>query len=334
MKRLLEGTGILFIVLSLTLSFAVAEVPRSATLATHAVGSLYNAIGTGIATVLSRNTPITVRVQAFAGPPAWVPSMESGETDMGVLTGADAVMANKGIVLYKRPFKNVRLLIIGAALHTGFYVQKDSSIQNVSDLKGKRIPSDYPGTPILKLSTSASLATAGLTYDDIVRVPVADLIAGSRAFIEGRTDACYQAVRSPAVEEANARVGGIRFISLINTPEGKKKMGEIYPGSYPFTLKTGSATGILSDTVLMANDVYLVVSKDFSEEAAYEAAKALWEHNEELGEAYRALGAWKPELMVKKSALIPYHPGAIKFFKEKGKWDSEMDALQATLLAQ
>ena len=333
MKRWVESTGIVLVILSMALGIAAAEVPRSATLATHAVGSLYNAMGTGIATVLSRNTPMTVRVQPFAGPPAWVPSMERGETDMGVLTGADAIMAKKGIVLYKRAFKNVRLLIIGAALHTGFYVQKDSPIQNVSDLKGKRIPTDYPGTPILKLSSTACLATAGLTYDDIVKVPVADLMAGSRAFIEGRTDACYFSVRSPAVEEANARVGGIRYISLIDTPEGRKKMGEIYPGSYPYTLKKGSATGILEDTVLMANDVYLVVSKDFSEEAAYEAVKALVEHNKELGEAYRALGAWKPALMVKKSALIPYHPGVIKFFKEKGMWDDEMDAVQARLLA-
>ena len=71
MKRWIESTGIVLVVLSLTLGVAVAEVPRSATLATHGVGSLYNAMGTGIATVLSRNTPITVRVQPFAGPPAW-----------------------------------------------------------------------------------------------------------------------------------------------------------------------------------------------------------------------------------------------------------------------
>ncbi|MFC1867677.1 TAXI family TRAP transporter solute-binding subunit, partial [Thermodesulfobacteriota bacterium] len=333
-KRWIERIGIMLVVLSFTVGVALAEVPRSATLATHAVGSLYNAMGTGLATVLSRNTPMTVRVQPFAGPPAWIPSMNRGETDMGVVTGADAIMANKGIVLYKRSFKNVRLLIIGGALHTGFYVRKDSPIKSISDLKGKRIPTDFPGTPILKLSSSAGLATAGLTYDDIVKVPVADLMAGSRAFIEGRTDACWHAIRSPAVKEANARVGGIRFISLVTTPEAVNEMREIYPGSYPFIIKKGKGTGILADTVVMANDVYLVVSKDFSEEAAYTAAKALWEQNKELGEAYGALRAWRTKFMVKKSALIPYHPGAIKFFREKGAWDEKMDALQAKLLAQ
>ena len=73
MKRYVMGIGFALIVLFLVSSTVRAEVPRSATLATHAVGSLYNAMGTGIATVLSRHTPMIVRVQPFAGPPAWLP---------------------------------------------------------------------------------------------------------------------------------------------------------------------------------------------------------------------------------------------------------------------
>ena len=90
MDKWLERTGIALIALALLALPSLSAVPRSATLATHAVGSLYNAIGTGIATVVSRHTAITVRVQPFAGPPAWLPSMDSGDTDMGVLTSADA----------------------------------------------------------------------------------------------------------------------------------------------------------------------------------------------------------------------------------------------------
>ena len=180
MKKWFTGMVLSLVVLVLTAGSVSAELPRSAMLATHAVGSLYNAMGTGIATVLSRNTPITVRVQPYAGPPAWLPAMDKGETDMGVLTGADAVTSYKGIVLYKRPFKNTRILLVGGSLQLGFYVQKDSDIQSVNDLKGKRIPTDYPGTPIVKLSSVAALASAGLTYADIVQVPVSDLMAGAR----------------------------------------------------------------------------------------------------------------------------------------------------------
>ena len=111
-------------------------------------------------------------------------------------------------------------------------------------------------------------------------------------------------------------------------------MGEIYPGAYPSVMKKGSATGILEDTVILTNDIYLVASKDLSDDGAYEIVKALWVHNKELGEAYRGLRAWRPGRMVSRKAYIPYHPGAIRFFKEKGKWDEKMDALQSDNLAK
>jgi TRAP transporter TAXI family solute receptor len=311
-----------------------AEQQKSATLATHAVGSLYNALGTGIATIVSRHTPMIVRVQPFAGPPAWLPSMNAGETDMGVLTSADAVTSYKGIILYKKPFLNTRILVVGGALQLSFYVPKEAAIETVADLKGKRIPTDYPGTPIVMLSSTAALATAGLTYNDIVKVPVSDLQSGAQAFMEGRADAGWHSVGSPAVEEANARRGGVKFISVVATPEGAKKMGEVYPGSYPSIIKAGSATGVPKDTAVLTNDIYLVAAKEFSDEAAYNTVKALWDFNQELGAAYPALKAWRRERMISKNAFIPYHPGAIKFFKEKKEWTKELEALQIKLLGQ
>jgi TRAP transporter TAXI family solute receptor len=311
-----------------------AAEQKSATLATHAVGSLYNAIGTGIATVVSRHTAMIVRVQPFAGPPAWLPSMNSGETDMGVLTSADAVTSYRGVILYKKPYKNTRILVVGGALQLSFYVPREAPIETVADLKGKKIPTDYPGTPIVRLSSTAALATAGLTYNDIVKVPVSDLQSGAEAFMEGRTDAGWHSVGSPAVEEANARKGGVKFISVIATPEGAKKMGDVYPGSYPSVLKAGAATGVVKDSALLTNDIYLVASKDFSDQAAYETVKTLWEYNQELGAAYPTLKEWRRERMLSKDAFIPYHPGAVKFFKEKSIWTKEMETLQAKLLAQ
>ncbi len=334
MKRLVGGIGILLIALTLWAGFALAAVPRNATLATHAVGSLYNALGTGIATVLSRRTPITVRVQPFAGPPAWLPAMDKGETDMGVLTSADAAMAYKGIAIYRRPFKNIRILVVGGALQLSFYVAKDSPMETVADLRGKRVPTDFPGIPIVKMSSSAVLATAGLTYDDITRVPVSDLMANAQAFLEGRVDAAWFSVGAPAVEEANARKGGVKFLSTISTPDAAKRMADIYPGSYPSVVKAGTATGVLKDTTFLTNDIYLVTAKEMSDEAVREILKALWEFNEELGVAYPALKAWRRDRMVSHTAFIPYHPGAVKFFKEKGAWNNETEAMQTKLLNQ
>ncbi|MEE8434178.1 MAG: TAXI family TRAP transporter solute-binding subunit [bacterium] len=333
-KKVARRSAAILLTLGLAAGAAWADVPRSGTLATHAVGSLYNALGAGIATVLSRHSGMLVRVQPFAGPPAWLPSMNTGATDMGVLTGADAVTSYKGIKLYKRAFRNTRLLLVGGALQLSFYVPKDSPMETVADLKGKRIPTGFAGIPIVKLSSTAALATAGLTYADIVRVPVSHLGTGNQAFIEGRTDAGWHALRSPAVEEANARRGGIKFLSIIGTPEGAKKMGDIYPGSYPVVVRPGRVTGILKPTTVLTNDAYLVATKHMSRETAYTMVKVLWEHNKELGAAHRALRGWRTQRMVSAKALIPYHPGVVKFYKEKGVWNDRMDALQAKLMAQ
>ncbi len=307
---------------------------QSVTLATHATGSLYNSVGTGLASVLNRRSGIVVRVQPFAGPPAWLPSMDQGETDMGLVASPDAVFASKGTVLYKKPYKSPRVLIVGGAFYFGFYVRKVSGMETAADLKGKRVPTDFPGIPVVKLSSSAFLATAGLTYNDILRVPVADLAGASQAFLEGRTDAGWVGLGGAVVVEADARLGGVKFVSAITTPEAAKRAAEIYPGAYPEVVKAGTAAGIVKDTPLLANDIYLVAKKDFSEEAAYQVVKTLWDHNDELGAAFQLLKTWTHDRMVSPRAAIPYHPGAIKFFREKGIWTKDIEALQAKLLAQ
>ena len=334
MRRRLQSIALSMATLIFIPLTAFGEMPRSASLATAAVGSQNNAWGTGIATVLTRYTPITVRVQPYPGPPAWLPLMEKGGADMGLISGTDALNSYKGIVIYKQPFRNTRILIIGGTLNVSFYVAKDASMISVADVGGKRIPTDFPRMPILKLSTTAVLASVGLTYSDIIQVPVSDLQGAAQAFLEGKTDAGFDIVGSPNVAEANARKGGVKFLSISSTPEGAKRMADIYPGGYPGILKVGYAAGIVKDTAVLTNDVYLAASKEFGEEAAYEVVKALWEYNQELAAAYPPLKEFTRERVVSLRATIPYHPGAIKFFKEKGLWTKEMEALQTKLMAQ
>jgi hypothetical protein len=68
-------------------------------------------------------------------------------------------------------------------------------------------------------AATLALATAGLDLDDVVQVPVSNLQAGNQAFIEGRVDAGWHSIGSPAVQEADARKGGAKFLSIIGTPE-------------------------------------------------------------------------------------------------------------------
>lgn len=87
--------------------------------------------------------------------------------------------------------------------------------------------------------------------------------------------------------------------------------------------------------VLAQHWFYLVTTPKLSDEEAYEISKGVWINYKELGPVNpRFPRDWKPENMVTTHAGIPYHPGAIKWFKEKGVWTPEMDQLQQKWLAE
>jgi TRAP-type uncharacterized transport system substrate-binding protein len=91
-------------------------------------------------------------------------------------------------------------------------------------------------------------------------------------------------------------------------------------------------TGIEKEQYLWAYDIYLIINDKVSDEAAYLITKVLWENYTEFEKVHKLLKDWTPSRFVSKNAMIPYHPGGIKFYKEKGAWDEEMDRLQKRLI--
>lgn len=308
-------------------------LPRAVVIATHSVGTTFYSIGGAIAKVVTEHSPMTATVRPHPGPPAWYPGMNTGEIEFGIVVSADGATAYRGVATYRKAFPNIRLLMRGAPLVLGFYAPASSKLRNVADLRGKRVPSNWSGIPIIRFTAGAALASAGLTWDDVVKVPVADLRESVRAFLEGRTDVMWHSVRSPAVQEANARTrGGIRALAVDNTPEGLKRMKESLPGAYKLVLKAGAVSPILENTPMLAEDIYVMASKFLAENVAYEVLKILWDHNEDLRKSSARLKAWTRKRMPAPEPFVPYHPGAIRFFRDKGVWSAEMEALHKKLL--
>lgn len=276
---------------------------------------------------------MTMVVRPHPGPPAWLPAMNNGEVEFGILTGPDGASAYRGSGAYRKAFPNIRLFMIGAPLYVAFWVPMDSPIRSVADLRGKRVPSGWTGLPVLAYNAAANLASAGLTWDDIVKVPVAELGENLRAFMEGRTDVMWHSTGTPAVQEANARMrGGIRILPIGTSPEGLRRMGEVNPGSYMMRLKKGAFLGVMEDVPVQTNDEYVVVPAQLPEEVAYTTLKTLWDNNDELRKVTARMRDWTRERMVSSQAAVPYHPGAIKFYREKGVWSAELEQLQQQLV--
>lgn len=329
-----SGLALLVLVwLSLSLASgwasAQAQLPPAVVLATHGVGTGFHADGSVIAKMISDRSPMTMVVRPHPGPPAWLPSMNGGEIEFGVLTGVDSASAFRGVGAYRRANPNIRLVMVGAPLTLAWWASAESGMKTVADLKGKRLPSGWKGLPVIHFSTQAALASTGLTLDDVVRVPVAELGENVRAFLEGRTDAMWHSVGAPAVQEANARIrGGIRMLAIGTSQEGLRRMAELLPGTYKLDIKKGSSVGVLDDTPVAANDIYIVAPVSLSENVVEAFLKIVWDQNDELRKVTPRMRQWTRERMASAQATIPYHAGAIKFYREKGVWSAEMDKHQ------
>ena len=85
---------------------------------------------------------------------------------------------------------------------------------------------------------------------------------------------------------------------------------------------------------MQAYDIFLIGSTNLSEEAGYTIVKALYEHINEIQKGHSMLTSFTKESMVKPNVTIPFHQGAIAFYKEVGLWSAEMDGIQQELLKQ
>ena len=219
------------LLLPLTAGFALAgaaaELPRSINFGTHAVGTVFNAVGTGLGKVATDHGPIRVVVQPFSGPPAWLTTMNrEGKPEIGIINVIDVWQAYTGKLTPRplppgspemkppySPHPNVRLLKVGTNLVAGILVRADSPIKSMADLKGKRLTWDFPAFPPNILMGLTALATAGMGPKDIVPVPTTGLLPAADDFKAGRSDVFTFAVGGPKVAEIHASIeGGVRFI--------------------------------------------------------------------------------------------------------------------------
>jgi TRAP transporter TAXI family solute receptor len=311
-------------------------IPKVLTLATHPVGTLVNAMGTGLATVLSKHLGIEIKVMPTTGPIEWLPMVKGGEVDLGVLNNWDAQMGRLGKEEFKVATKGegapIYLLTSGTPALTGVVVAEDSGIRKGQDLKGKRYVGIFTGSGGITAQARAALANFGLKPSDVKMISVPGVEAGVRAIIEKRADATGSATTGMGVISELEASRGARFLSFDPSPEAVKRLQEHYPG-YLVRVEPGPGkVGVKEPIYLMSYDFYLVASEKLSEEIAYTIVKTLWQHYPELGAIHVRLKEWTKDRFVTNRATIPYHPGAIKFYKEVGVWTPEMEALQTRLL--
>jgi uncharacterized protein len=320
-------------------SVEAQKLPRSVTLATNPAGTVFYALGSGLAKVISGATPIEAVVQPYTGTSTFLPLANSGEVDFGVVNAVDMALSYQGPERLKvggrNPFPhtpNVRLVMRGSPLLVGLLVRKDSPIKTIHDIKGKRLTGEYPAHLAVWYNMFGFLASAGMTWDDVKVVPVPAVNDGVDALVQGRTDVSMHALNSAKVREADAAVG-VRHISLDCSPEGENRLRKAVPGYYPRRLKAGEAAAVVEDSCVNAYDIYFLTHKASPDLVVSTVLKGVWDNIEKLPPLHPQFKEWTRERAVSADVTMPYHPAAVQFYKEKGLWSGKVDETQKKLLA-
>jgi TRAP transporter TAXI family solute receptor len=333
-------------VLSVTAAAALAvhasaqgqALPKSATIGTNPAGTVFFAVASGIAKVVSGGAGYQMVVQPHAGTSTMLPLINSGELEFGVQNAVDLWLAYRGPgqqIGGRNPFAhapNVRLVMRGAPLMVGLLVRKDAPLKNVHDVKGKRFTGEYRAHLAVWYNMFGHLSSAGLTWNDVKVVPVNTVNDGVDALVQGRADVTQHALNSAKVKEADAAIG-VRHISDDCTREGEARLKKAVPGYYPRVVKPGAITGIVEDTCVIAYDTYFFAGKGVPDHVVEAALKAVWEGGAELAPIHPLFKEWTQDRAVDADVTIPYHPGAIRFYKERNVWKPGMDQAQQKLLA-
>lgn len=315
-----------------------ASLPRVLNLATHALGSKYNALGSGIGSILSAHMTTEIKVMPTGGPTVWMPMIRSEEVDLGIANNWDSMNGWLATGPYNKILKGqqtpIRLLTNGTPNINGVTVIAGGDIKTGKDLKGKRYVGKFAGSAAATSQAEGALANFGLTLKDVKLVVVPGVAQGVKALIEGRADATGSSVIGMGVIAELDAAKGARFLSFDPSPEAARKYAQFFP-AVPYKVEPGpKKIGVRGPIYMMKYDSYLIGRKTLSEETAYQIVKTLWEFNKELWPIHGALRSWTTDIFVTTLATVPYHPGAIKYYKEKGVWTSEMEQVQKRLLSK
>lgn len=313
-----------------------AQQPKAVTLGSNPPGTVFYALSSGLAKVVS-GSGLQMSVQPYTGTSTMLPLINGGEMEFGLVNAVDMGLAYRGASFKiggRNPFPhapNIRLVMRGSPLMIGLLARKDSPIKTVYDARGKRVTGEYPAHLAVWYNVFGLLSSAGLTWNDVKVVPVPAVNDGVDALIQGRADVSVHALNAAKVKEADASIG-VRHVSADCSPEGDKRMRTAVPGYYGRVVKAGGATGVLEDTCVVAYDIYLSAGKAVPDQVVEVALKAVWENIAQLKPIHPMFREWTRERAADPEVTIPYHPGAIRFYKERGVWKPGMDQAQQKLL--
>jgi TRAP transporter TAXI family solute receptor len=291
-------------------------------------GTTHYSIAVVQAKTITDKTDIKVMVQPANGPMAIPGLIGSKQADIAIGNSLTVYWAYNGLVDFKEQHRFARALQSGNDLLFGIVTHKGTGIKTIADLKGKRFTYNYPTSAFLKRLAELEMQAYGLSPADVITMKAEFNPKALQDLADKRTDAVMSSVQGSMMQELATRV------DTVVLPFARSKIDivskEMPPASSEVTPATIPKVPAAIPVVAIPNILW--THKDLDVDTAYQVVKALVENYREMIPALADFGQWTPARAVRFLG-IPFHPGAIKYYREKGLWSPEMEKKQEELLA-
>ena len=297
----------------------IAAEQINLSIATGGTGGVYYPLGGGMANVLSKHVPgMQATAEVTGGSVANLQLIGTGKPYIA-LTQADAALdALKGEDKFKGRPVPVRNLAILYPNRMHVVTTEGTGVNTIADLKGKRVSTGSPGSAT-EVFAFRVIEAGGLHHDKDMRRERLGVAESVNALKDKKIDAFFWVGGLPtaAVTDLGASPGvKIKLLDIANlVPAMTKKYGNIYiqdvipKGTYP-----GQTTDNRQATVLNL----LVVHENMSEQTAYNITKAVFDYQKDLVAVHKEAANITFQNQKEADSPVPWHPGALKFYKEKG----------------
>jgi TRAP transporter TAXI family solute receptor len=288
-------------------------------IATGGTGGVYYPMGGGMANVLSKHLPnIQATARVTGGSVDNLKLIGSGQSEVGFSMVDAARDALQGEDKFKGNKIDLRTLMVLYPNRMHVVSVEGRGIEKMADLKGKRVSTGSPGSAT-EVMAFRVIEAAGLDRDKDMKRERLGVAESTNALKDGKIDAYFWVGGLPtaAVTDLGA-TPGVK-IKLVDHSEVVEKMNAKYGGIYSEgVIPAKTYPGQDRDNKISVVQNILVADARMAEQTAYDIVKTLFENRGEIALVHGEAKAIALDTQNNKNTVIPWHPGAEKYFKEIG----------------
>jgi len=315
MKKKVFAIIALALVLILGLSACSTGKTTKMTMGTGGTTGTYYAFGGVLGQYIKNKAKIDVTVVSTDGSKANIQGIEAGDYQLATVQSDVMAYAWNGTNSFAEDGAVTSFRVVGGLYAEAVQlITMDPSIQSVADLAGRSVSIGAPGSGVY-FNAIDVLTAAGLSVDDITPqyLSFGDSTEGLK---DGKIDAAFIVAGAPTPAITELATTNEAYLVPIDGEIAAAIMASC-PYYTAYTIPAGTYPGQDADVATITVKATLIVSASASEDDVYNLTKAIFENTEAIT-AEHAKGAELSLDNATSGMTAPFHPGAAKYFAEKG----------------